>query len=466
MSSTSIGELLANKGVKVVNIDNKKTVHQSSQQPIPAPPVHPGLKRPSIPKVGVVIQTDDERKQTLEEFKADTAAILTSMYDHIASIRKIEAMSPEESRIYGSELRKLQQGVTQMLGYDEPYKTPAVIAFADAMLRTCPAERPKVEKTLERLVEHNFLGIVAERGNRTVYAYGKDYVLANGLEKSSEARNIFALIPDLVRQAVNAGRELFFEELRQLQNTAGEQIDVSELKPGGKDGRIILPVPDRKFETQFQGNGYLLISVETGRIRVIDGIGGISRVARELAEARTFIHVSQLQGERISLNDRVPSDAFQHILDLFKLLKRGIPAAQEEKRRLEAKAEFKNRCNAERLMSKDATVSKQEWLLEGKVGLGFIDNGTGFFEQRSGGDAKKIWQIFALFERNETGQIRVARFPERLAEFFADYTEFQEPGEKFSRLSHVGIILRMAYTNTRNDRTDKSTAVVDGDSTI
>jgi hypothetical protein len=180
----------------------------------------------------------------------------------------------------------------------------------------------------------------------------------------------------------------------------------------------------------------------------------VERDAENIRVANAFITPASLRSERIQISQRLEPAQYWVIQQLHRLIRLGIGEAAEQEKRNAAKTVFNDACHVEReeLVAK-ATLSAEEFLIGEKVGTAVIHWVPGPFEWRRFDSTKKatavirVWHLFALFERNEQGRVKVAECPQRLVEFFAGYRDFESPGEQYSELGRIGVLLRQAKRN-------------------
>lgn len=474
MSSTAtVEEMLKARGIPVSQPGSKekKSAGGGGKAAVPlAIPKFVFQKPPMVPKF-VATATPLERTQnaeTLRQFKADVVA---AMFDHVAQIRAIDGLTDEDERVTEVGTRKnSSDAIASMLSYEPPYRESAVLAYSDALVKTCPEFRGSVEATLKSLLEVGFLTEVGE--GKGVRIYGKDYKLAKNFERNPEAKAVGGALSKLVGRTVMAGKARFEEDYAAIKAAAGQnQLTPANLK-AGKEGRMLLETPDHQHRDRFYKGGILLLeSSNGGQIRALDGVGGCQHVARLVAEAGAWIWNTQLGSERLVVNERLPEEVFRNVLILHGLIFRGIAAAEKAEAADKRKAEFKEQTAAERLALKAlATLTPVEFFLFSRVGTTVLDPlGRAPFEirsQKSGTDPTLVWDVIALVERDEQGRIRVAECPERLSGFFAKHREFVPAGEKFADVSWpLNVLLRMGYAQAQAAATPEEKAAAQAEVT-
>lgn len=404
-----------------------------------------------VPRVGAILPTPEERQAALEEFKQFKADVAASMYDCVQNVRSIEAMSRDEAELYTEELDQSRAAIKEMLSYTGAERLVSVVSYADAKTKTCPKTKGAVETTLFELLSVGFLS-EAKNNNSDIRAYGKKYNLSPEFTKTPESTPIIGEIENLLRETTANSRRVFEESFDALSRLAGsDQISVEELK-SGKEGRILLFVPDNEVNNRFYKGGYILVESRSGIVKLVGAVSGPQRTGENVARYHGFVPVSSLDQNRLVLETKVGDEQFKACCILQTWLRLAIGAAEEEADKENRKKAFAVQVEAERqeLIPK-ATISFPEFVLSEKTGLAFVDFGRKPFEIRNGGPRPKlVWEVFAVVERSDKGLVRVAFCPERLNEFFAENLEFRNPGQEFRNLGRLGQILRKKVGEIKN----------------
>lgn len=412
------------------------------------------FKTPSIPRVDLS-NTAENRVAGAEALRGYKSEVRIAMPDYVRAIRGIDALTDEDERtIEGPKRQQLVDAIAAMLnvdkdGYGWEYKEVAVLAYGDAVVKTCPEFRGSVENTLKVLVE---VGLM-EEAEGGVWIYSKNYQLAKEYKNNSEAKAIGGSLDNLVSRTIEAGKARFQQDLAAIKAAAGNnQLTVVDLKTD-KEGRLLLETPDHSYRGRpYKGGILLLESSNGGQIRVLDGVGGCQRIARKLAEAGAFIWNTQLDSERIQLpEERLDDDVRTNMIVLHGMIYRGVAEVKKAEVADQRKAEFKAQTSVERESLKVlVTLTPVEFFLFGQVGTTLLDPlGRKPFEVRSqikDHDPILVWDVVCLVERDEQDRIRVAECPERLNEFFAKNREFVPAGEKFTDVGWpLNVLLRMGF---------------------
>jgi len=422
------------------------------------------------------MQDDAVRQQALADLETFRAQIGPYMQDLAVAIRQIEQLGDDERALAQGDWDTIQSAVAETLNASDPLaKVLATVAYASAMLNTCPAERPWVIATLKNLVEKGFLEDSPKPETDgpfrpkigEIYAYGRVYSLTPAFAKNDEAQQVLASISNLVSRAVAAGRRYFESRRDEVIALAGDpatQLTLDQLQnPACPNGLRHLPVPeqqwnDREGNRHFRKAGGIVVQVRNERgpaITMVSGYGGVEYDAEKIRAANAFVLPSSLKHERLPLNQRLEPAQYWAVQQLHRLVRLGITEAIKQGERALSVAAFNDACRTEReVLVAKATLTPEQFLLEEKVGSAIIHWAPGAFEWRKFDSATKkrpvvtrIWHLFALMERNERGQIKVAECPQRLAEFFAGHRDYETPGQEYSDLGKLGVILRRAKVN-------------------
>ncbi len=434
---------------------------------------------PTLIRPVLSVQDESIRQQALEDLENFKRQIGPYMQDLIKAVRQIERLSEDEQQLAAGDWDALQSAIAETLNASDALaKQLATIAYADAMIQTCPSGRGWVITTLKDLVEKGFLvdspkpetNVPFRPKTGQILAYSRLYSLAPAFSRNDEAQLVLASISNLVSRAVAAGREYFETQRDKAVASAGApeaQLTLDQLSsPTCPDGLRHLPVPQQKWtgkgdnREHFRREGGIVIRVAHGErgpaIVMVAGYGGVEQDAERICEANAFITLTSLRHDRLQLNQKVEPAQYWAITQLHRLVRLGIVEAAGQEKRNSAKAEFNTACHAEReALAAKAVLSADEFLVDEKVGTAVVHWAPGAFEWRNRYDREnrqklpdlRVWHLFGLFERDEQGRIRVAECPDRLVEFFAGHRDFEVAGQEYSELGKLGVVLRRAKAN-------------------
>lgn len=233
---------------------------------------------------------------------------------------------------------------------------------------------------------------------------------------------------------------------RRRQDRIVELQEEADLKPNGifeqnAEGKALLYVPpqisrhDNRFSIRKEG--FLLVEANGGRIIPLEGVGSFEEAISDANDLNIFVRPYTLSWDwpppkrvliekLVAIGDteekaKEKADAIHFCWYLFKRAKDALEQTnQYEKEKLE--------------MSKEVTISEEDFLLEGRDGDTLIDF-EGSWEtwtQEENGRAKKtqIGPLFALVRR-QNKKISMIKCPEHLTQFFAGCTDEYDEGDKF-----------------------------------
>lgn len=432
---------------------------------------------PTLVRPVLSVQDDAVRQQALADLETFKSQIGPFMQDLAVGIRRIESFGDDERAMASGDWDAIQSALAEQLNAPDPLaKSLATIAYADAMIRTCPEGRGWVIATLRDLAEKGFLTDDGPKPETSgpfrpkvgqICVYSRLYSLAPAFSHSEEAQGVLSVISSLVSRAVAAGRE-YYENQRDeaitLAGPAESQLTLDQLQsPTCPNGFRHLPVPEQKWNDRdgnpkFRKEGGVIVQVvrnEKGlAITMVAGYGGAEHDAEKIRSANAFVTPASLRHDRLQLNQRVEPAQHWAITQLHRLVRLGIGEAAEQEKRNLAKADFNAACHAEReVLTTKATLTAEEFLIGEKTGSALVHWVPGAFKWRKFDTTKKaptmiqVWHLFALMERDERGQIRVTDCPDRLKEFWAGHRDFEVPGQEYSELGKLGVILRQAKRN-------------------
>lgn len=461
----TLQELLGGVGVKMVVEKPKGGKPKGAQTAGPVAAKFNLLGKVVVPRVAALITSKEERDAQLAEFSATREAIATAMADAVRNLRYVEyEATAEEASILQSARDESEQAIITMLGYEPPYRAVSVLAYASALVRTCPETKGWVEDAAKRLVEVGFLK-PAESHN-AVRVYNAGYVPAGDYGKSAEAGEVLKNLADLVGRERIAAKQRFEAKKAELDAAVGgNPLSIADLK-AGKDGRLVLHVPDqivkRGSDTRTYKGGFALVDSAGGKVRILDGAGGLARISAQLNELGVYVGVSQLEAEKIDLgNVRVPEETFRSIVTLQKLLQRGLIEADEKSASIERKTKFHEEADSERqALAGKATLTSPQFFLLDAVGTCLVDplGHKPFVANQGKKNEARTFEVFALVARDEKGRIRVAEAPERLTPDFFEVgdKEFKPAGDRFAGLSwRLRTLLKMGFAASLGEATDE-----------
>jgi hypothetical protein len=461
--SVSIGDILAKHGVAVTTVNGGQKIAADGgagrKLTKPAKPKFTFGRPPAVPMVAKVAITDTEKAAAKAEIDAFTKGVDEAMKLAVNQLWQIREAG--EARVaYADAEQQIEASIAEMLSYNDPWRMPARLAFAEAIVGGCPERRDAITFVLDRLVADGFLKEVG-RDDAGKYIYGKFYKLANDVRRESRAQASASALEKLVSQAVEAGRTAFEAEEAELVEKAGGANQLTPEEVGaGKAGRAVLYVPDKHVGDRFFKGGVLLVEVADEKVRILEGIGGMRRFASEIAAAGLFLPCGQLVNEKLNFGGKtLPIEVFNRLVGIHDNVRRGMAETAKRLAGEARKTEWRSQTDGERAeLASEADLTSDEFFAEGKTGTVFVDFGRKPFESKKRGEdsefrIEKIWDVIALVERREDGQIRVARCPDRLKTFFGGAQDWANPEENFlGLLWPLAPIMRIEAAKVRTSR--------------
>ena len=282
------------------------------------------------------------KREEINRVAEDVRQYLAEIPDHMAGligrIREIQGASWEEWLIRTEEFKKLEDEVLSHLNADKgPLLTAACQAYALAMVSTLPADKKAVAETIKGGGESRLPGLIrigvlkpAEETKNydvTVRVYGDSYKVVGNKEFGMK---IADALSDGAAKAAKAGHDKYHNAVAELKTQA--TISVVQLL-SRKPGLLTIDVPDAtisdakaKDGKKFLAGGVLLAKSDGKTIRVVAAVGHFSKVMEKIIKAETFVPIESLGQERVSLAKRVDEEMFYRIIDLHKILRRGLAA--------------------------------------------------------------------------------------------------------------------------------------------
>ncbi|MBI2676680.1 MAG: hypothetical protein HYX21_01835 [Candidatus Yanofskybacteria bacterium] len=394
----------------------------------------------------------EDRAAMMEGLAGFKSQIPAVMHDIVAFRRDVAGLSPEEKLGYKDQLDQANGLVADYLNRPGVAGVTAKVAYADALVRTCPEVRGAVVETANELFRIRFVEETSSQRRNAVVVYDRAFTADENLAKISGVAEVMAALAGLVDRTRAAGRKFFEESREALQKEeGGNPLSVDEIL-SGKDGRRILPIPDQKEtvrgEARFYKGGLLLVEITDGEVSVIGAAGGVHRLLDRLAGLS--LSVDLLGNEEFKPAERIEdSSEFSSLKLAHRLLRLGLTEGKKEEEKAEGREIFKAEVEAEcEALKAKASLTRAEAHI-GQLPGTFLQNWGPRFDQRTGRRDKRgeplvnvVWYPLSLVERNSEGLIRVVEAPERLRGFFAPHMNFAEPGDQYSELGKLGVLLR------------------------
>jgi len=265
--------------------------------------------------------------------------------------------------------------------------------------------REEVEALLSNLVKRNLLQEVA---GGYLYAYGRSYqVLPESYFGPPEKAEVKQLLHDLLG-AVKA------KLLAGLTRLTLEQLF------GGKPGNYIMEVPPEKTSNgKWLSGGVLRVASNGDYITPLEAMGGIESAIEKAKDLGARLQVKSLKESKPPFFPRGDPDFGAKVRFLWHIIRRA-------KRLEDERVAFPER----------ATVTPEEFFLEGKTGVCLVDLGQIVWEEadQQGKVKNRHYSVFFLVRRFETEGIKrlsIVEVPDHLVDLLAPCMGEYEEGEKF-----------------------------------
>ena len=218
-----------------------------------------------------------------------------AMSDVVGQLRQLENMDEVGRQINAAGYAQLNEAVAQMLSYGEVRaRDVSVMAYAKAMVATCPEYRHMLDHTMDSLVRTGFFTRSNTAGKGGVRVYDSSYILTPAFAKSPEAMGVLRAIRDLSARTAAAGKKRYEEALASLLSQVGDSpLSIADFK-SGKPGRILIQVPDETTGDRTFKGGWILVESVDGKVGVVDSVGYIQKPCDEMVAAGIYFPVDQI----------------------------------------------------------------------------------------------------------------------------------------------------------------------------
>lgn len=317
-----------------------------------------------------------------------------------------------------------QEWLQEILNHPfSPYRRTARITLYRFYFQKEVRSKEEVQNLLSLLCKQGYL-VEKEEGPFNAYqkAYGLPPKAAEVLEGEPELFQLTRSFNDILWRVRLAEKKTAKEKGKTLLSQG--KLSWKEFLDG-KEGLFAVEIPAER-EARRSG-GTLLVRNDGKRVFPLEAAGGFQEAIEEAKKMGVFLLLQSLSWERLPYIRGMDPQKGAKITLLWYLLKDGISPLKERETRQALREEMKA----------TATLTPEEFFLERKPGVAFVEyEGTGKWEIPSGEERKEtqIENLFFSVERQEKeGQsiIRLVTIPPWLKEFFSNCQgEFRE-GERF-----------------------------------
>ncbi len=301
--TSSIGEMFQAAGVPLYPASNGKPVRSVARKTAPQAEMESAasITVPALPVLDTVL-TEETRAANLAAIEQFQKTIGPKMMDLIGSMRRVVVMEEREFLIYRREFQENLASVNKLLKNDNPaLAVISLLAYADAMVRTCPPNWESIVDTVEKLKNREFL-VPCERPEQEdplVFRLADQYFKVNdsvSVPYPEEAEQVLQAARAVIGQAIQAFEakgNLAMGQFIAMVRSTWEELENAK-------GTIVLLLP--------RGQGRILVKVEGPRARIIESMGGPAEL-QEIREQGTFVFLSQLRSSIMKANEKMdPKD--------------------------------------------------------------------------------------------------------------------------------------------------------------
>lgn len=207
-----------------------------------------------------------------------------------------------------------------------------------------------------------------------------------------------------------------------------------------KEGLSFWPIPsgirkDKDGKPHRLSGGYLLMESNRKILKILGVAGDFQRIMEEIREAGVYVPVKfiPIPTEEVRLADELPKEVKRHMVILHSALHRGWKMHQKEQEREAGIKKFHVDCDTERqtVAEERATVSMADWMINRVAGIAMLYWGRKPWVYKE----DNYYEVYSLWERNATGQVKCLWHPERLKPLFQNVpTSFVDVGDRYEKL--------------------------------
>ena len=397
---------------------------------------------PDLPDIAAVLTTE-EIKEKAEETRQKAAAICAWVNTHMGRLDLLNdpSFGREERELAKPLKEQIESSLKELVENKTPaYRRAAWLAILLYELNKERDTREQVEHLMAKLVEAGYL---IEDPEGSLNAYNRTY--APSPESGFGEPEIAAVkktLRDLLNRVYLRVGEKRQEKTEVLKGMA--TISYQELKDG-KPGKCSLSIPAEEIkngsEQRWRGGGELLVESDGRRILPLNAVGSIEEAVREAKSLKITLLVKSLESEKPPFPGGASKEQIAKIHFLWHLIKRFLRNAENEERIASQLEE----------LAKLATISQEEFFLDGKVGTCLAElEGTWKIPSPDGQTAAELPNLFFVVERKEgegKTKIRLVEVPDHLKELLASCIgeEFPESPKFGGCPIPLGSMLRSIY---------------------
>lgn len=357
-----------------------------------------------------------QAEEQAEEDRQNAMEIHPQIQGAIAFLESASGASREARERLKEKISEAQNFLSNNIRHEVPAVRRGVWrAIMEFELTRPIQQRSEVEELLANLEKRGF---IQEDPDGYLRAYGKTYHIPEASGFGATEKNE---VLDLLKTLLQRAKEEFLH---------ASTISLKDLFKGEK-GDSAMEVPPEKVvqgeTTKWLGGGILLVHSDGENITPQDAMGSIENGILEAKELRVRLLVSSLSLTNPPFIERLDPQKGGKVRLLWRLIKRA-------KRMEEEKESF----------SAEASLSQEEFFLQGKEGICLVDLGKEPWEAEEQEKRIRLHSMFFLVFR-EGAKIKI-KVPTHLQDFFGACTEEYPESDKFSGTPQpLRAVLRAVY---------------------
>lgn len=412
---------------------------------------------PELPEISDALTADEAVAERIREGAGKIREWVAAVLPKIDAARK---GSREAQELAAKAIKEAEQNLLEYLHHETPaYCRASWMGVLSHRLSAELRSRAEAIALLQELVEQDYLQeipVPSRNGDEqetpqelpagALEAYNRGYVVpdtsAFGEPETAELKKIFA---NFLNRAWEAERKIRTQGAQELFDQS--ELTTEEFRTG-KPGKFVLGIPPEEVKkadgtTDFwRGGGTLLMESDGEKVTPLAATGTIQKTIAEAKNLGVHLKVKSLQWETVPFIKALPLEMSGKIQLLWHIIRRGLRALEEKQQRQALKEE----------LAKKATITPEQFLLEGQEGICLVQLEQDW-EQRSpeGQVINTVPDPFFLVERftqDEGNQrfILLMEVPPHLEELLKPCMGEHSEGDKFFGVPHpLSMILRNAH---------------------
>ena len=366
---------------------------------------------PDLPEIEVT-ETVGLEKQA-EKVREGAAKVADWVRSAVAFLEQAAGLSREARELVEEKIHQAKEGLDRLLHQErvKAYRRTAWLEVLRHLLNQEVESTEEVKDLVRELVDKGYL-VENHEGSLSIGSsrYG---VPVEAAFEEPEIEEISRLVEALSVKVLQAEK---MERRRQAENLlAQSEMTLAEFL-GGNKGKFALQVPPEEVPGQngaasyWRAGGLLLVESDGETIRPLSAVGNNSFVGavEETRELGVYLYFQSLEWERPPYIKALPEENRKKLQLLWYFLQRGINNLRVQEKILEEKTE----------MTKKATVTPQEFFLEGESGVCFAEYSGVWHMPENGGTIPNLFFLVERRKKEEEGStIVLLEMPTHVREF-------------------------------------------------